>query len=274
MDVTAHGNNRAPDRTALRAHLLRGRIAGDVATPRENNLRHYRLMSERHPGYLFGLEPDGVWTPEQVLALMVKRCGVAADPDHLHGQDTIDPDLTLGALDAYADRLALAAERRERVFVGTGHPDGLGDYYRSLARALRDAGCTLPRPARGWRYHTPAAEGGKPRVVDYRGPVAVVTDEAGEPKHTHSARPIRAVLAELADAGEPLPDLVVGDHGWAGGAGQAGVDAIGFADCNDPALFVGAEEGRVLVAVPLDDNVQPHLYRPLLAYVLNRAGLS
>lgn len=272
--MTAQGHGRVPDHAELRAHLLRARIAGDVATSRENNLRHYRLMSERHPGHLFGLEPDGTWSPDEVLALMVRRCGVVADPAHLHGQDTIDPDLTIAALDAYADRLALAARRRERVIVATGHPDGLLDYYRPLARALRDAGCTLLRPARDWTYKTPAAEGGRLRTVDYRGDVAVVVDDVGDPRHTHSARAIRAMLAALADVGEELPDLVVGDHGWSGGAGQVGVATVGFADCNDPALFVGAEEGTVAVAVPLDDNVAPHLYRPLLAYVLDRAGLS
>ncbi|MEU8133095.1 phosphatase [Streptodolium elevatio] len=272
MTEVSHG--KVPDRAQLRAHLVRARIAGDVATPRENNLRHFRLMSERHPAYLFGLEPDGTWTPEEVLALMVRRCGVVADPAHLNGQDTIDPDLTIAALDDYADRLALAGRRRERVVVATGHPDGLLDYYRALARALREAGCTLLRPARDWTYKTPASEGAKARSIDYRGPVAVVVDDVGEPRHTHSARPIRAMLASIVDDGGELPDLVVGDHGWAGGAGQAGVDAIGFADCNDPALFVGAEEGSVVAAVPLDDNVQPHLYRPLLAYVLDRAGLS
>jgi hypothetical protein len=65
----------------------------------------------------------------------------------------------------------------------------------------------------------------------------------------------------------------VADHGWAGAAGQAGVDAVGFADSNDPALFVAEAEGKVLVTVPLDDNVQPHLYAPMTAYLLAVAGL-
>ena len=54
---------------------------------------------------------------------------------------------------------------------------------------------------------------------------------------------MRGLLADLQDAGEAPPDLVVADHGWAGAAGQAGVTAVGFADCNDPALFVGEAEG-------------------------------
>ncbi|MFI6584644.1 phosphatase [Embleya sp. NPDC050493] len=263
-----------PTPAELRSHLVRGRIAGDVATTRENNLRHYRLMSERHPGHLFGLEPDGRWNADDVLALMVRRCGVVADPAHRNGQDTIDPDLTIAALDAYADRVALAAERRERVIVATGHPKGLQEWYGTLARVLRGAGCTLLRPAAGWAYRTPTAEGGEGRTIRYRGDVAMVVDDEGDFRHTHSARGVRAMLAELAAAREPLPDLLIGDHGWAGGAGQAGVSTIGFADCNDPALFVAAEEGRVEVVVPLDDNVAPHLYEPLMAYLLDRSGLS
>ena len=73
---------------------------------------------------------------------------------------------------------------------------------------------------------------------------------------------MRGVLAALAAAGEPPPDLVIADHGWAGAAGQAGITSVGFADCNDPALFVGEAEGKVAVSVPLDDNVAPHLLRP------------
>jgi hypothetical protein len=74
--------------------------------------------------------------------------------------------------------------------------------------------------------------------------------------------------------GWPLPELVVGDHGWVCGAGQLGFEAIGLADTDDPALFVGEAEGQVSVAVPLDDGVRPDYYRPLTRYVLNRASLS
>jgi hypothetical protein len=82
---------------------------------------------------------------------------------------------------------------------------------------------------------------------------------------------MRTMLAALAADGHPAPDLVVADHGFAGAAAQAGLDTVGYADCNDPALFIGEALGRVRVAVPLDDNVAPHLYAPLTAYLL--AGL-
>jgi hypothetical protein len=256
-------------RAALRAHLLSARIAGDVATPRDNNLANFGRMSRREPLYLFGLEPAGAWTPADVLALMAERCGVSPDPEHTHGQDTIDPDRTLDRLDAMADRLREAADRRQRVVVATGHPVGLRPTHTAVARALRAAGCTLLTPAAGWEHPADPDYESQRGTLAYREDVGMLLGPYGAPDHTHSPLPMRAIL----DAAPEPPDLVVADHGWAGAAGQAGIDAVGFADCNDPALFVGEAEGRVLVSVPLDDNVAPHLYAPLTAYLLDRAGL-
>ncbi len=272
-ETASRGVSRDPaDRDELRKHLLEHRIAGDVATPRENNLRNYRLLADREPRYLFGLEPEGRWSFADVLALMAEKVGVSPDPKYTHGPDTIDVERTLERLDAFADRVRQAARNRERVVLATGHPAGLLGVYLEIARALAGAGCELLTPAAGWSYQAKTLGGEEPREIRYVGGVAMLSDRAGL-VHTHSARPIRAMLADLVDSNLPLPDLVIGDHGWAGGAGQAGIDAIGFADCNDPALFVGEAEGRVRVAVPLDDNVAPHLYAPLTAYVLKQAGL-
>ena len=54
---------------------------------------------------------------------------------------------------------------------------------------------------------------------------------------------------------------------------DVGLPTVGFADCNDPGLFVSEAQGQLDVAVPLDDNVTPGLYEPLIDYVLGRAGL-
>jgi hypothetical protein len=271
--MTTVPTREVPTREQLRAHLVAARIAGDVATPREGNLENFRRMSRREPLYLFGLEPEAAWTDRDVLALMAERCGVSPDPAHTHGQDTIDPDRTLERLDTMGDRLRSAAKNRERVLVATGHPVGLRPTHTAVAGALAAAGCTLLTPAAGWQHPADAAyeyQRGAIRYSDGMGMLA----SAGMPQHTHSPLPVRAALAELEATGAGPPDLVFGDHGWAGGAGQAGIDAVGFADCNDPALFVGEAEGRVLVAVPLDDNVAPELYAPLTAYLLARAGLT
>ncbi|MGH8867157.1 MAG: phosphatase [Actinomycetes bacterium] len=260
----------APTRDALRTHLVDTRIAGKVATPRENNLRNFRLMSRRERAFLFGTQPDGRWSFEDVLALMAERCGVSPDPTFTEGVDTIDPDRTLDRLDALADRVRAAAAQRQRVMLATGHPSGLLPVHLATARLLEAAGCTLLTPAAGWRYEVPVRHGPTYREIRYISGVATL-HAGGELKHTHSGQPMQAMLAALAEAGEPPPDLVVGDHGWAGAAGQAGVDAVGYADCNDPALFVAEAEGKVAVAVPLDDNVEPHLYDPLVAYLVARA---
>lgn len=260
------------EREALRQHLTAARIAGEVATPRENNLRSYRMLADREPRHLFGLEPDGHWDFRDVLRHMAVAVGVSPDPRHLHGPDRIDVERTLDRLDAYADRLAAAALRRERLVLATGHPGGLRTVYAALGRALAAAGCQLLTPAADWGYQARTLRGDRDLRLRYVDGVAVLA-EGTELVHTHSARPVRAMLAALAREGGPLPDLVIGDHGWAGGAGQAGIDTIGMADSNDPALFVGEAEGLVSVVVPLDDNVAPVLYQPVTDYLLHRAGL-
>ncbi|MGB9376768.1 MAG: phosphatase [Mycobacteriales bacterium] len=261
-------------RPALRDHLVASRIAGDVATTRQNNLENFALMSRRQPNFLFGLEPAGRWSFDEVLALMAQRCGVSPDPDHRSGQDTIDPDLTLDRLEAMAERLALAAARGERVIVATGHPHGLRPVHEAVAAALQAAGCTLLTPAAGWRHPAGTPYGSDDHVLKYVDSGIAVMSSRVALHHTHSPEPMRAMLAALGAAGEAPPGLVIADHGWAGAAGQAGIDAVGYADCNDPALFVGEAEGKVLVCVPLDDNVAPRLYAPMTAYLLERAGLA
>ena len=263
----------APDRAALRAHLVASRIAGDVATSREDNLLKYGMLAARLPKAMFGLEPTGRWNLGDILALMAERVGVSPDPTHLRGQDRIDPDLTIDALDRMAEHLARAARDRSRVLLATGHPAGLLVVHQAVAAALETAGATVLTPGDGFAWQSMTRWGKVDRHIRYISGVAVASD-MGNLNHTHSAQPMRGLLAALHDTGEALPDLVVGDHGWAGAAGQAGVPAVGFADCNDPALFVGEAEGLVAVSVPLDDNVPPHHYAPMTAYLLAAAGLA
>lgn len=263
---------KAPTREELRAQLVAGRIAGDVQTSRENNLRNYRRLAERDPGAMFGLTQARLWTPAEVLAVLARRCGVSPDPSYVEGPDRIDPDRTLDALEATAEVLAAAVAGQARVVVATGHPAGVLAVHLEIARALGEAGCTLLRPAVGHSYSEQWGERTFRREIRYLAEVGMISSR-GELNHTHSARPMHAVLAALREQGDPPPDLVVADHGWAGAAGEAGIPTVGFADSNDPALFLGQEEGKIEVTVPLDDNVSPHLYAPLTAYLLDRAGI-
>ncbi|MGW6744001.1 phosphatase [Streptomyces sp. NPDC055025] len=255
-----------PSRAALVDHLVRTRIAGDVATPRDNNLSHYRKLANGDRHYWLGLELGDRWTDEQdVLAVMAERCGVNDDPEHRTGQDTIDPELTVGALERMATRLRKAVLARERVLFATGHPGGLLDVHRQTADALRAAGCEIVRIPGGLT----ADEGMVFQFAD-----VAMLERGATLWHTHSPEPMRAILDALEGEGGPLPDLVVADHGWAGYAAQRGLDSVGYADCNDPALFLAEAEGTMDVTVPLDDHVtDPRFYDPMTAYLLNEAGL-
>jgi hypothetical protein len=116
----------APNRADLIAHLTAARIAGHVATPRENNLANYRRMSEREPLYLLGLELDGAWTPggrARDDGRAVRR--VAGSRAHARFRHHRPGAHRSSRLDAMAARLRLAADRRERVLVATGHPVGM-----------------------------------------------------------------------------------------------------------------------------------------------------
>jgi hypothetical protein len=257
--------DRAPSRPALTEHLARTRIAGDVATPRENNLDHYRELASGNRYYWLGLELGDRWTDENaVLDVLVHRCGVVADPGHRTGQDTIDPELTVDALERLAIRLRKAAAGKQRVLFATGHPGGLLGVHQATAAALRRAGAEIITIPEGL-----CADDGSLLQI---GGVAMVLRGAAL-VHTHSPEPMAVILDAMAEAGQPLPDLVVADHGWAGCAGQRGIDAAGYADCNDPALFIGETEGTLAVTVPLDDHVAPHYYDPMTAYLLGAAQL-
>ncbi len=260
--------------TALRDYLVTNSIAGSVATPRQDSLAKYRRVTAGDPECTFGLSFARAWTERDVLAEMARRCGVSPDPVVQGGPDYIDPELTVDRLSAMAVRLGEVAADRGTVLMGTGHPAGLLAIHAPLSRRLSAAGCTILTPSRGWRASPRlagdgAAESGELRYIDR---VAVVSRNAGL-AHSHLPVAMEAMIAGLRAAGRPMPDLVVADHGFAGAAGAAGLLVVGFADCNDPALFMGEAEGSIDVAVPLDDNVQPDLYEPVTEYLLAEAGL-
>ena len=252
-----------PDPASLRAHLVASRIAGEVATPREENIRNAGRMVEGRAKYDFGLVPRRAWTVDEVMAVMARRCGTNADLGVRTGVDTIDPDLTLAQLERWRERLAKAAADGSRVLLATGHPTGILVIHLQVAAALRAAGAPVLVPDLRWTWDWPEPWGrDRPRHVRAINGVHVLAT-GGDLLHTHQPEPMHALLGALD---EP-PDLVVADHGWAGAAAQAGIETLGMADCNDPALFVAEEEGKPIVTVPLDDNVPPQLYDPLSAYV-------
>ncbi len=248
----------------LRSHLVENAVAGVVNTPRDDNLRNARRMSQGLPRYDFGLVPLRPWSYEEVVAVMAERCGISPDLSYLHGTDTIDPDLTVAQLERWRERLAKAAATGERVLLATGHPTGVMVIHLRVAAALRAAGAQVLVPEQDWAWDWPDDCGrGRPRHVRAINGVHVLAS-GGELLHTHLPEPMHALLAALGDA---PPDLVVADHGWAGAAAEAGLDTLALADSNDPALFVAEAEGKPVITVPIDDNVRPQLYDPVSAYL-------
>jgi hypothetical protein len=240
----------------LRTRLLSGGVSGWVATPRSNSVDHLRRLAAGEPYFQLGLELGDRWTYERIAEVMAARCGTPVGGWDDDGPDWIDPDLTVAALDRLAAMLAGAVGRR--VMLATGHPHGLLGLHLALARGLASAGAVV--------VAVPAALADEGVRVDQMCGVAMI-HSGGSLRHTHSGRWMDLVL----DALDAPPDLVVADHGWTGAAARRGIEAVGFADCNDPALFVGESEGTVELAVPLDDGLPYSAYEPVIAYLLESA---
>ena len=258
----------------LEQYLRESRLAGDVATSRRSNVSHAAKFAAGIDAYLFGLPPRRPWSYEDVVALMAERVGIDPDPARDTGADTIDAAKTARALERFRDRVAQAADRRERVLLASGHPDGVIEVQLALVPALRRAGCEVLTPAKGASFavETSYADADAELRLSYLDSVATCADRYDVAVHSHSPVGMELMLKALASDGVAPPDLVIADHGFAGAAAAAGIDVVCFADSNDPGLFVAEAEGRVLVTVPIDDNVDPHLYAPVSEYVL--AGWS
>jgi hypothetical protein len=250
-----------PTRDELHEQLESHLITGDVATGRDSNTTNIVRMLDRETNYDFGLTWADGWDYARVVALMADRVGIDPDPSRTEGSDTISTDRCLDALDQMADAIAAVAGRRGSVLLATGHPTGLLVVHQAVARALRAAGCRVITAA----DERPVPIENRPVKVLYVPDVAVLATRA-HLLHTHRPEPMRTVLAAV----DGPPDLVIADHGWAGAAAEAGLPTVGFADCNDPALFIGEAEGKVDVVVPLDDNVTPSYYAPMTAYLLRQ----
>lgn len=253
------------NRAQLAAYLDSVRITGNVATPREDNLRHIQLFLDGNEHLEFGVRTTRQWTFDEVFELMHRRVGINADRAHVQGQDAIDAEKCIAALERFAARFGESVRAGERILFATGHPAGLLPVHAALAAAAERGGAKVVEVPEGTRY----------RDGDIRQLFGVlVWHQYGGLVHTHYPEPMRLSLEVLASRGDPPPELVVADHGWAGHAANAGIPALGFADCNDPGLFVSEAEGQLEVAVPLDDNLCPGLYGPMTEFILSKAGLA
>jgi hypothetical protein len=243
----------------LRAALIESRIAGVVSHDRANVFGKLMRLCQGDPDSQFGLTGVDTLTFEDVLALMAEASGFNPDPGVSDGVVEVDPDRIIERLRRIGDRLALAADRGERLVLATGHPTGLPLLYAETGKLLEREGAEVLRPLEGRSWK----EAGRRREVRYLHGVAVLTDR-GSTLHTHSADPMRRMLEEAT------PDLVFADHGFAGAAIEAGIDTVSIADVNDPALVVAEHQGRAGPVVVMDDNVRPEAYWPCFQVLASR----
>ena len=246
-------------RAVLLEALTKARIAGVVSHDRTNVFRKLLRLCQGDPDAQFGLTGVDSISFEDVLGLMAEAGGFDPDPGVPDGVVEVDPECIIQRLEQIGDRLALAADRGERVVLATGHPTGLPLLYAETGKLLEREGAELLRPLQGKSWK----EAGRRREVRYLHGVAVLTDR-GSTLHTHSPDPMRRMLEEAT------PDLVFADHGFAGAAIEAGIDTVSIADVNDPALVVAHHQGRAGPVVVMDDNVHPEAYWPCFQVLASR----
>lgn len=232
-------------------------IEAGVTGPHRSHSR--RNMLEKISGLVggdstdtFGLAGAEAHTVAEVLGFMSELTGCGADPGEAEGYDQISPEVTIAGLVAAGRRLGEEARRGATLVAATGHPTGMLETYQRIVDAYRAAGGKLLRPREGEELGL-----GRGRSeVRYVGGVGCLADW-GALHHTHSAAPMEAMLDS-----DPRPDIVLGDHGFAGAALQRGIAAVAVMDINDPALAVAWAHGKDVVIVPLDDNRLPVSYEP------------
>ena len=219
---------------------------------RRNVLYKINLLVSGRSDDTFGLSTITEHDLDEVLSYVARFTGCSPDRQAGEEGNLIEPDLTIAGARAAGQRLASAAREGLSLVAATGHPSGMLESYIKICEAYEGAGGKLLCPGDGRQV------GG--HEIRYVAGVASLAG-GGMLLHTHAAGPMEVMLEGTK------PDIVLGDHGFAGAALQQGIPAVAIRDINDPALAVAAAEGRDVVIVPLDDNQVPASYKPFWSLV-------
>ena len=252
-----------PDLSQVADALVAAGITGPHQShSRRNNVSKINAMLEGDPDGSFGLSGLDKYSAMEVLGFLAELTGCSPDIEDECEFDTIDPERTVAGIVAAARRLRAEASRGSALLAATGHPTGMLEHHIRVVDAYRRAGGKIALLREDENI---SARLGKHKEVRYNGGVGCLADW-GQLRHTHSSE----AMEKLLESG-PWPDVVLGDHGWAGAAIERGIPTIAVMDINDPALAVAAAEGRDVVIIPMDDNRPPRLYEPswtIFEYVL------
>ena len=219
---------------------------------RSNTIGNIRALVAGDPDKCFGMAAPSHYTDAEVLAFLAELTGCSSDIDDRDGQDTVDPARTVAGIVSAAQRLAGHARTGGTMAILTGHPTGMLEHHIRVADSFQAAGGKLLLMCEDRKL--PSVE--RRAEVVYTGGVGCLSNGASL-EHTHSPAAMEALLDN-----DVWPDIVFGDHGFAGAAVQRGIPAIAVMDINDPALAVAWAENRDVTVIPMDDNRPPRLYEP------------
>jgi Phosphatase len=247
----------------LLAQAREALVAAGVTGPhkshsRRNVMAKINAILEGEGDDDFGLTGFEKYSASEILGFVAELTGCSPDIAVMDGYDEIDPDLTIAGTLAVARRLKAEATRGSVLLAATGHPTGMLELYIRIVDAYRRAGGKVLRLCEEESLGT---KRGRYVEVRYVGGVGCLADW-GSLQHTHSPRAMESLLEA-----QPWPDIVLGDHGFAGAAIERGISTIAIMDVNDPALAVASAEGNDVVILPLDDNRVPHAYDPIAALI-------
>lgn len=249
----------------LQAHLVASRLAGTVATSAGSCMVNCRRLVAGDPDCTFGLSDWEASTYDDAVAALA-ACGTTfpggQDPD---APAYVDPSVAAAAVGRQGELLASVAAAKGRVLVATGHPSALLPHYAALARALSAAGCTILEPLGGGADAFRLEDGQAAGIRYFDGVAALVVH--GGLVHTHRSRFMEAMLEEAG--GPAAVDAVIGDHGFAGAAVEAGINTVSIADVNDPGLPLAQARGRTSGVLVVDDGLDPAVYEPLTAAIVS-----
>jgi hypothetical protein len=236
--------------------------AGGIVGPhqshtRQNNISKIHGLIEAPSDEWFGLSGMDAYSATQVLGWLADLTGCSTDLEDVAGCDVMDGNKTVAAIVRAALRLREEAARGAVILAATGHPTGMLEHNIRVIDAFRRAGGKVLH----LREEETFLVGRREAEVRYVGSVGCFADW-GALKHTHSAVPMEELLRA-----EPWPDIVLGDHGFAGAAIERGIPTVAVMDINDPALAVawarsGAHDSKDVLIIPMDDNRPPRSYEP------------
>jgi hypothetical protein len=235
-------------------------IAAGITGPHQSHSRSgsiskiHSLLEGLEPEATFGLPGLDKYSAGEILGFMAELTGCSTDIADTTCEDFIDPERTMAGLLGAGRRLRDEARRGGSLLAVTGHPTGMLEFYVRVMDAFVRAGGKQVRLREGEQL--PIGSRGQTREVRYVCGVGCVADW-GSLRHTHSPSAMEALLQE-----DPWPDLVLGDHGFAGAALAREIPVVAVVDINDHALAIAAAEHRDITIVPMDDNRPPRLYEP------------